>query len=335
MEEITLRVAPILDEAIRSRVFPGCVFGVVSNGKMHSIARGAYTYEEGSLLVKEDSLYDVASITKIVPTASLAQLFIEAGKLKEDDPIAAYIPELQNEYRDTILIRHLLSYTLAYPLDSRRLSSFVSSSPKELESYIFTRPLLVPPGEVYQQTNSAPFLLGVVLERLSGRSLDVLAEEYIFKPLGMHRTTFSPERFPREEIVPTEQDPIRGEVWGVVHDEGAFVFKKNGRSVGQAGLFSTAGDLLFFLDSVLQKPVSSPRAWGWQEGEEFLGSTRAPGIFGRTGFTGCSIHVNQNREYGFVLLSNRTYPHRPPDASRITAVRKAVADAVEKSTLGA
>lgn len=322
--------ALILERGIESKVFPGAVFGYVSNtGSREIVARGRHTYDSSSPRVSQDSLYDVASLTKSVVVATLADIFISSSKISLDDRVIANIPEIQNEYREKILVKHLLDYTLFYPLDSLRLSAFKDKSPEELEKYIFTRPLALEPGSSVQQTNTAPFLLGLLLERVAGKPLDALADEYIFTPARMKDSAFFPGYSQKERVVPTEIDLERGLIQGVPHDESAYVFRKTGRAVGQAGLFSSVSDLLNFIEIFLLPRSSEPL--GWQYGDrEFMGASDA---FGRTGFTGCSLVCGLGKGIGFVLLSNRIFPKRPSDASAINAIRRELADLIWKSKL--
>ncbi len=319
-------------QAIRERVFPGCVIGILdSRGVRRLFPFGAFTYESDSPRVTEESIYDCASLTKVLPTASLAAILIDQGNMSLSDRLIQYVPEFRNSYRDMVEIHHLLDYTLAY--DTERLSSFRDRTSEELLNYIFTRELKEMPGTSVQSSNTAPFLLGLAIERIMGSSLDALADEYFFAPLRMQSSTLTPEIFPIEKIVPTEIVEGRGLVWGQVHDESAYVLRiKGGMHPGQAGLFSTAPDILSFLETILHGPEKMRLGWDARDAS-YTGATSGRRTFGKTGFTGTVMCCDPDRGRAFVLLSNRTFPQRPRDSAAINAVRHDVADIVWGSTL--
>lgn len=337
-EAITTRV----QQAIEEKVFPGCVVGVVKkNGERQILPFGNFTYDSGSLEVKEDTIYDTASITKSIPTASLALMLIDQGKLKISDKLIDYIPEFNNSDRETVLIKHLLTYTL----DGYGLASLKQKTADELFETLLTHDFEKRPGTVFKYTNIPAALLGLVIERITGSTLDKLADEHFFIPLAMKRTTFSPEKFPLEEIVPTETDDWRGLVHGIVHDESAYIAKKEGKIVGHAGIFSTAGDILNFLEMLLNGGTFKGREYlsketvrlmwtnqipelndsmglGWELNQpRFMGKNCGEHTFGKTGFTGTLCICDVEKGVAYVILSNRIYPKRPVDSSAINAVR--------------
>jgi CubicO group peptidase (beta-lactamase class C family) len=312
MSELKERV----EQAIAERVFPGCVVGVVrSGGSREVMPFGRFTYEQDSPEVREDTIYDMASVTKSIPVASLALMLMAEGKLRPAEKVVRYVPELQNDHGATI--EDLLTYRVRGP----RLSHLSYTTPEELQAYILERGFDGPPAEsVY--TNLPAFILGLVIERAGGSTLSELADRYFFGPLGMHDTTFFPSDASR--IPPTEI--VKGvEVRGIVHDESARVFSRARSSVGHAGLFSTAPDMLTFLEALLagRFPAvadGAQKGWGWQQAEAwFMGSHFSKVAFGKTGFTGTSVALDPVKGVGFCILSNRTYPTRPPDAASLTS----------------
>lgn len=317
------------NEAIKAKVFPGCVIGVVrANGEREVIPFGHFTYDASSETVLENTIYDLASITKSIPTASLALTLAGEGKLHPADKVVKYLPELKNDHG--AIIEDLLTYRVR----GLQLSTLKDKSPDEVLSYVFERGFDGPPGE-HLYTNIPAFLLGIVLQRIAGERLDALAKKYFFGPLGMNDTTFFPTGMSR--IPPTEL--VDGtEVRGIVHDESARVFSHTHRAVGHAGLFSTAPDILNFLETLLQGKlpavlVGAQMGLGWQKAEPwFVGSHFEKGAFGKTGFTGTSVAVDPEHGVAFVVLSNRTYPKRPPDAasihSAVNVFRADIADIV-------
>jgi len=249
MQSLESAIRKRIVRAIEERVFPGCVVGVVqSSGERLVLPFGGFMYEQSAPSVTEDSLFDVASITKAIPTAALAAQFIVEGTLRLDDRVADLIPSLHGPYQERILVRHLLTQTLDFGF---RLSSLREETPEKILERIFEADLRRPPGEAYAYHNATSILLGFVVERVSSQRLDRAAQEHFFEPLGMRRTTFTPDAFPKAQIIPTEHDPWRGRlIHGEVHDESAWKLRQK-RIVGSAGLFSTAGDLLTFLEMLL------------------------------------------------------------------------------------
>jgi CubicO group peptidase (beta-lactamase class C family) len=340
-----------IEEALEQKVFPGCVVGVVRrDGTRTILPFGRFTYDATAPEVKEDSIYDTASLTKSIPTGSLALQLIDHGKLKITDKLIDYIPEFNNSDRENVLIKHLLTYTidgygLASTLDGHDLNSLNKRSAAQLQQLLLTHDFERRPGTVFKYTNIPASLLGMVIEKIYGQPLDVLADEHFFKPLSMTRSTFSPEKFSLDEIVPTEIDDWRGEVRGIVHDESAYIAKKEGKIVGHAGLFSTAGDILTFLEMLLRDgelngqrffsdkiiremetnqipELNDSTGLGWELNQpRYMGKHCLPHTFGKTGFTGTLCVCDREKEVAYVILSNRIYPKRPPDSAAINAVR--------------
>ena len=345
MEELISEKA---EETIRERVFPGCVVGVVKkSGERLVLPFGNFTYEEDSQEVKEDTIYDLASVTKSLATGSLACMLIDQGKLNVEDKLVDYVTEFNNSDRENVKIKHLLTYTL----DGYGLASLKSKTASELFQTLFTRDFGKRPGTVFNYTNIPATLLGLVVEKVTGKPLDVLADEYFYKPLRMERTTFSPEKFPIEEIVPTEIDD-RGLVRGIVHDESAYLCKKEGKIVGHAGLFSTVPDILTFLEMLLNKgelkgkryfsekmieqmhtnqiaEINECTGLGWELYQSrYMSEKCTPQTFGKTGFTGTLCVCDIEKEVAYVILSNRTFPHRLSDSTLINKFRKAIGEIV-------
>ncbi len=336
-------------EAIRSKLFPGCVVGVVyRSGERIVLPFGNLTYSDGAALVRKDTIYDVASITKSIPTASLALQYIDQNTLKLTDRLITYVPEFKNADRDLIKIKHLLTYTLG----GYRLSAHKDKTPEELRHIIMTSDFKVKPGTGFFYSNITAYLLGLVVERIGGRTLDSLAYETFFEPIHMRRTAFFTDSFLSDDIAPTEID-YRGEVRGVAHDESAYVLTEIGKkAVGHAGLFSTAPDLLNFLEMLLHEgdyhghryfspeiiqqmstnqipELNATTGLGWQLNDpSFMGQRKSECTFGKTGFTGTSVVCDIKREVAFTILSNRTYPKRALNSEAINAFRNDIADIV-------
>ena len=318
-------------DAINKKIFPGCVIGCVrKNGERHVLPFGHFTYKPDSPGVREDTVYDLASITKSIPTASLVLRMFEERTCRPADAVKNYLPELQNDFGATI--EDLLMYRVRGP----RLSELKDKTTKEILAHVFEHGFDAPPGKS-TYTNLPGLLLGLITERAGGDSLDRLVQKYFFDPFRMTHTTFFPEK--PDECVPTEIDDVRlpaqaGRlVQGVPHDESANVFAKAGHAVGHAGLFSTAPDLLNFLEMLLREPSSpivrgAQKGLGWQTNEAWMGKGRSARTFGKTGFTGTSIVCDVERGIALVILSNRTFPKRPQNSEAINAFRTDIADII-------
>jgi CubicO group peptidase (beta-lactamase class C family) len=310
-EKISARV----HQAIEEKAFPGCVVGVVrKGGEREVLPFGRFTYESDSPEVTGHTIYDLASVTKSIPVASLTAMFVAERELSLDDAVTKYVPELRNDFGATI--EDLLRYRVRGP----RMSSLNYETFEQIRTHIFENGFDAPPGKS-EYTNLPAFLLGIVLERVGGEILPALAHKYFFGPLAMEDTTFFPHDIAR--VVPTEITEGR-EIGGIVHDESARIFAQKRRAVGHAGLFSTVPDLLNFLEALLQGKLpevldAAERGLGWQVDQPwFMGHCGAK-TFGKTGFTGTSVVVERENGTGLVVLSNRTYPMRPPDAGAIHA----------------
>lgn len=336
-------VAARAEQAIREKVFPGCVIGVLRKGKREVTAFGRHTYTPDSPVVTIDLLYDCASLTKIIPTATLALQLIDEKKLALESKLIEFIPQYRTKYCDEVTILHLLTYTLG---NTTPLSQ-AGTTPEEIFEVVCTEETK-PPGTVFSYSNTPAFLLGIVIECIMRMSLDLAADERIFKPLGMTATTFN-VGLRKSHIAPTEED-----VQGMVHDESARVFSRAHGPVGHArtpmaalpplvcghaGLFSTAPDLSKFLENLIAHPderlctnqiahLNASTALGFELNQPFMGTKRSPRTFGKTGFTGTSIVCDFDRQTAIVILSNRTYPKRPKDASAINKFRSDICDIV-------
>lgn len=311
-------------QAIDQRVFPGCTIGILKNDRFDVLPIGTLSY--GDERVSADTVYDLASITKSIPVATLALELIGEHRLELRDPVLRFIPELFNDHGATI--EDLLRYRVKGP----RLSTLPFTTFEEVRTFLFERGFDGPPGESHY-TNLPAYMLGVVLERVSGESIGALAHRRIFEPREMRHATFFPSP---DDCAPTEIDD-RGEVRGLPHDESAYLFAQARRTAGHAGLFSTAGDLLRFASAMLggvypHALLGAAEGLGWQTHEPHWMGVHADGAFGKTGFTGTSILIDPVQKRALVILSNRTYPHRPEDAaskeSAINVVRRDIADLV-------
>ena len=346
---MTDAIKKLFRDAIESRVFPGCVAGITVKGTDQIIACGTVTYDQNTLQVFPETIYDVASVTKAIPVSCIALKLIEDGELRRDNLLTDIIPEYSGSYREKICIDHLLTHTLDFDF---RLSEYKALPAEEIIRKILTVRMKAEPGVTYCYANATSILLGLVLERCCGLPLDTIGSRMFFEPLGMNSTFFSPQPGDKDRIVPTEDDPWRGRViQGEVHDESAWALRP--RIAGSAGLFSNVPDLLKFMKMLLQRGECNGKRFfrsktvdlmhtnqrpegsgewcglGWELNQKaFMGSNCSPDTFGKTGFTGCSIVLDPVSCSGAVLLSNHIFPRRRADRQQINAVRKRLAEIV-------
>lgn len=319
-KRITSRVLRAIEEG----VFPGCVIGIVkADGERVVQPFGKHTYHESGKDVSANTIYDIASITKSVPTASLALSLIREGKLHLTDLVRDHIKELKNDHDATI------EDLLRYRVRGVQMSSLKGMDVANLRIHVLERGFIGARGE-RQYTNLPAYFLGNIVESLMERPLDDAAAEHFFAPLGMYRTFFL-EPFPKHECAPTEIQDGR-EIHAIPHDESARMLAKGNVAAGHAGLFSTALDILNFLEALLQdwNPAiaeGAEQGLGWQVNEPyFMGARASEKTFGKTGFTGTSVIADRERGIAFVILSNRTYPTRPQSDDAINSFRRDIAN---------
>ena len=344
------KLGNIVQTPIKEHIFPGCVIGVVTrNGERNIFPFGRFTFNSDAPEMEEDTIFDVASITKAIPTSCLALKALEMGKIKIDDALIYWIPEYNNSYREKVLVKHLLTHTLDFDF---RLSACKDLPPQKILETIYNAELNSAPGSTFMYCNATSILLGILIERVFDKKLDTLAEELYFEPLGMKNMTFSPDSNTMNKVVPTEIDNWRGrEIQGEIHDESAWVLRKI-MTPGSAGLFSCAPDLLVFLEMLLYegaykskkyfKPdtirlistnqiaeIGESTGLGWELNQpDYMGTNCSSSTIGKTGFTGCVVIVDLKKGIGLTLLSNYTWPHRKEGKEQINKIRRQVADVV-------
>ena len=345
----------VVKTAIEEAVAPGVAIAVGRNG--HIAYMKGYGYIDwnrpGSPAVDTNTLYDLASLTKVIATTTVAMILEEGGQLNLDRTVASYLPEFNTPEKAQITVRQLLTHS-----GGLEAGANIYTTARGREQYlqqISARPLQYTPGTSMIYSDWDMIILQLVMERITGKTLDVLAAEKIFKPLGMVDTQFQPPVSLRPRIAPTQVDDARGGLlWGTVHDENAWAM---GGVAGHAGLFSTAKDLAIFSMTLLNggegpngvrivKPATlarwtsrqgkeSSRTLGWDspEGGSSAGQFFSPWSFGHTGFTGTSIWIDPEKDLFVVVLTNRVNPTR--SNTRHVQLRRDVADAVQQAVLGA
>lgn len=342
--DIDAKIQSIAQAAIEAHTFPGAVVGYVKDGIEHILPFGRLTYDADSPSVTADTIYDVASVTKSIPTSCIILSLVENGMLSFDDPIGKFIPELSPDIGKQVLIRHLLTFTAVFDLPGY-LSTYASGGRDAVLRVIFDAPLKYPPGEHYLYSDIPPILLGMAAEQIAGKPLDRIADDLFFEPLGMSHTTFHPKMLTGSTVAPTEITE-QGVIAGKAHDEKARAFHEAGYITGHAGLFSVAGDLLRFCQMLLADGTYQGRHYfnpstialmrtevvneggygtsmGWRtEHPGFLTRNLPTHVFGKEGFTGSLVLLDPDDKSCIVLLSNRTYPKRPESPAAIQQFRR-------------
>jgi CubicO group peptidase (beta-lactamase class C family) len=330
---------------------PGAALAVGRFGRLVYLKGiGTTDYAAGAPTVDAATMYDLASLTKVVATTTAAMILEEEGKLDVSRTVQSYLPEFNAPDKATITVRMLLTHRGGLeafaPLwkDTRGRADYLAK--------INARPLANPPGTKMVYSDWDFILMQDIIERITGTTLDAFVDARVFRPLGMTSTRFLPDTTDAalmRRIAPTELDSLRGQIHGTVHDPNAWAL---GGVSGHAGLFSTARDLAIFVQmlqnggsykgthilspatiarwTATQDPHSS-RALGWDTPSDVSSAGRyfSPRSFGHTGFTGTSIWVDPERGVFVVLLMNRVNPRGL--ATRHTQLRRDVADAVQSA----
>jgi len=356
--EALLRPAyTVIENAITDKAFPGATLAVGYKDKVAIHAFGNLSYDANSPAVDVRTMYDIASLTKVVVTTTLVAKLAEGDfpvGIDLDAKVERYLPEWAAdptakdiEWRHRVTVRHLMTHTSGLPPFKEYWRT--STSKQETLRRIFIEPLDYEPGTKEVYSDLGIILTAEIIERLTGRPLDELAKTYIFGPLGMKDSMYRPPKTLWPWIAPTEIDNnLRHRlVQGEVHDENAYSI---GGVSGHAGVFSTAPDLAAFCQMLLnggvyahnrilkratiaefttpQQLSSGTRTLGWAVPTEggSSGHYFSKHTFGHTGFTGTSIWIDQDRDIFVVLLTNRVNPTR--ENMKIAKVRIAVHDAV-------
>lgn len=336
----------VLARGLADRAYPGAV--AIVGDKREAIAMVAVGHQDWapSPRTDENTMWDLASLTKVIGTTTALMQLWAAHRVDLDAPAQKYLPEFVGPHKELVTVRHLLTHSSGLP--GWRPLYKEATSPANAIQLLYATPLDTLPGVRMVYSDLGAMLLGKIVERVSGEPLDVYLRRHVFAPLGMTSTMFRPPERLLPRIAPTERDPWRGRlVHGQVHDENAYYL---GGVSGHAGLFSSAMDLSRFarmyleggqLDGArvvsqaaidtfthVQDSALSNRALGWEvpNGSNSAGHKMSNRAFGHTGFTGTSIWIDPARDLFVILLTNRVDPTR--DNPRLGPVRTQLADAV-------
>ncbi len=346
------RAFALLRDSIQQRAFPGAVLAVTHGGAIVACEGfGRFTYDATSPEVHADTVFDLASVTKVVTTTTMAMLLHDRGRLQLDSPVAAVLPEFvtlgpsgQREDRAAVTVRVLLAHCSGLPAYVKLFES--ARTRDELFHAALATPLVAAPGSKTDYSDIGFILLGEILARLAGTPVDAFGQDEIFAPLGMSHTCFNPPLEWKVVIPPTEDDRTfrHRVIQGEVNDENAWVM---GGVAGHAGLFAPAIDVARFAECMLRAgepilqpatvelftrreafPLGTSRALGWDTPSEPSTSGRhfSRSSFGHLGFTGTSLWIDPERQLSVTLLTNRTWPDRSSQA--IKQVRPLLHDAI-------
>jgi CubicO group peptidase (beta-lactamase class C family) len=319
----------LIRQAIGDHAFPAASVAITHRGNLVGLKSfGRFTYEADSPEATTANAFDLASVTKVVATTSMAMILYERGLLDLDLPVVAVLAEFAGEdpRRDAVTLRMLLAHSSGLPAYEKL---FLRARTKdELLSAAFATPLAADPGAKAEYSDIGFIILGVALERIAQEPLDRFCQQEIFGPLAMTHTAFNPPSVGRPSIPPTANDQFFRHriIQGEVQDENASVL---GGVAGHAGLFASAENIAIFAHTMLAggppilrpetlslftrreaSPPATSRALGWdtpsspsQSGKYFSANS-----FGHLGYTGTSLWIDPERQLSISLLTNRTWP---------------------------
>lgn len=341
-------VQQILHEAIAERAFPGAALVVSRQGKVVlETYAGAHTYDSDSVPVSEQTIYDLASLTKVMVTTPLCMKLFEANKLHLEEAVGSVVPEFtEDEGRpEHVTFRHLLAHSSGLPAH-RKYYEHAHHAEQVLQQ-VFATPLEVDPATRAEYSDIGFILLGIAIERLMGATLDVLAHREVFGPLGLS-CSYGPLTHVHDVPPTLEAVDFRDRrICGQVNDENAWVM---GGVAGHAGLFGTARDVDTFAQMMLRggaplfkpdtvkvfttrqtSPAGTSRALGWDTPSppSQSGKYLSAQSYGHLGYTGTSLWIDPERELAITLLTNRTYPDNT--SHKIKQYRPRIHDAVIES----
>ena len=340
-----------LQEGVQARIFPGCSLALIDHEQVTILTTGSFTYDTTSPPVTPATIYDTASITKIVTTMTLAMQLLDEGVLSLSDTVGNYLPEFANSPdKKKATIAHLMTYTINYYIPEGAKAALPYTAASEVLNDVITAPVKETPGSSYMYTNITAFLLTQIIERATGKNFETLVQDRVFTPLGMATAILSPTPDQYPMIPPSELTTERGEVRGFVHDEFTYYMRKGGVSNGAAGLFASVLDLVPFLqmtlhggiyqgkrllsDDIVSRwtkdyfpqllPTHTPVGWGDSPNNQFIDMYVDHKIVVKGGFTGCLMYGDLTQNRGLILLSNRTYPKRPDDPTAFSTFKRDV-----------
>ncbi|HEX2202559.1 MAG TPA: serine hydrolase domain-containing protein, partial [Longimicrobium sp.] len=339
-----------IDRAVRAAldagVFTGAVVAVGRRGKLVKLT--GYGRTGGVPVDPATTVFDIASLTKVVGTTAAVMALVEDGTVRLDAPVRRYVPQFRGDGKGGVTVRHLLTHTSGLPAGAWLYGE--ASNPEEALRRVLRTPLVRDPGTRVEYSDFGMILMAEIVRRRAGEPLDRFLARRVFVPLGMENTLFLPPVALQADVVPTALRSERPYVLdGVVHDGNAF---RLGGVSGHAGLFSTAPDLAVYAQTLLnggaygarrvwqpstvrtftaRQAGAGTRTLGWDTPAPVssAGSYLSATAYGHTGYTGTSIWIDPARGLFVVLLTNRTYDRGT--ARQILDLRRAVANAAARA----
>ncbi|MFZ1007305.1 MAG: serine hydrolase [Candidatus Sulfotelmatobacter sp.] len=340
-------VDAVIEQAIHDDNIPGAVLIVGHNGQViYRKAYGSRALEPHREAMTLDTIFDLASLTKVIVTTTAVMQLVERGKVRLNDPVAKYLPEFKQNGKEDITVRQLLTHYSGLEPDMNLKTAWEGK--QTAYQMAFAEAPQDPPGSKFSYSDINFIVLGALIEQVSGEALDEYSTRHIFAPLKMTHTRFVPPLGRRagwiEKIAPTQYDENEHMLRGVVHDPTA---RRMGGVAGHAGLFSTADDLAKFAQALLsggggilsplsvekmtqpEQPPAAPvlRGFGWDIDSPFSsnrGDLLPVGSYGHTGFTGTSMWIDPTTRTYIILLTNAVHPR----GGNAIALRSKVATAV-------
>ncbi len=336
----------VVQRGIEAGGYPGA--SVVVGRKGYSVLSkgfGALDWSGRSRVNVQESIYDLASLTKVVGTTTAIMVLYDQGRVELDAPVSRYLPDFSGGLKDQVTVRHLLTHRAGLPA-GRELWR-IAKTPAEARAAVLATPVRCTPGSCYEYSDLGADILGFIAESVSGQPLDAFLDREVFSKLGMADTHYRLSSVDAARTAPTEIAPPRGyPLRGEVHDENAWAL---GGVAGHAGLFSTASDLSVFAQMMLDggiyggvrivadstvalftRRAAGHRALGWDtcDGGAGCGQHLSERAFGHTGFTGTSLWIDPDRQVFVILLTNRVHAAKARRPSKVIAdVRNDLADA--------
>lgn len=348
----------IINKAINDEVFPGAQILVIKDSKILAEKFfGYHTYDTNSVKINSNTIYDIASLTKVIATTPVIMKLIKKKYLHLDHEIYQFYPEFRGKFKDKVTIRHLLTHSSGFkPFEEYFLNDRINKYDDILSDIIQKQTLLFEPGSQFKYSDLGMILLMDIAEKITGRKFSELVQSWVLKPIDMKNTYYNPSKELFSKIPPTEFDSLyRNQlVKGFVHDENAYLM---GGVSGHAGIFSNIYDLAKYSQTMINLgiyngsrvfskysirkmvtkqnlPFGSDYALGWDT-PSFKGSSAGDyfsnGSYGHLGFTGTSMWIDPNNKITIILLTNRTYPTR--DKKGMYKLRRDFHNEIMKSIL--
>jgi len=348
MSEARLRVIDrVVQHGIKAGGFPGAAVVVGRRGaSVWHKGFGHLDWAKSSPAVSpSETIYDLASLTKVVGTTTAVMILYDEGLIGLDDPVSKYLPEFSGGLKDSVTVRLLLEHRSGLPAD--RPLWRLATSPSDARRIVLSARLDYRPGTRYVYSDVGAMTLAFIVEQVTGQPLDGFLHDRVYAPLGMSHTFFRPVDSLKDHVAPTEVTPPRGyPLQGEVHDENAYAL---GGVAGHAGLFSTAQDLAVFAQMMLNggeydgvrivsdstiriftTRAAGNRALGWAmaDGQWGSGQFLSNQAYGHVGYTGTSLWIDPTRDMFVILLTNRVHAARARRPEKVIAdVRADLSDA--------